>query len=588
MSKEIDLISLPKKSFWKLSLPIIAFCLFDAIYTIVDMVWVSRISVEAFFALGVSIPAVALIFSFGDSVGRGTNSIMSRFIGSGDYESSYNALIHGIILSHIMWVLTVLCLLFANGILFYLDKADSYILIFDYLVPIVVFSYLFIFVNMFSETLQAEGNSTLPSALIISSNVLNIILDPIFIFTFNLGIKGAAYATVVSGLVAFIIIIYYYLSGKTKVPLSVKYFKFRPYIIAEIFKVALPNLLESGLGFFSISFINSVLIATTGEMGPILYAASNKLKTLLLAPVRGYGRGLMSVTGHLFGARKFDELMSMFKYALNVSLITMFIIMCLFFLVRDYVFGLFSITGMDNIIFWIGVLGTVIMLAIPVSMISSKMLDGLGKSVYSLIFTFLKVIFGMLVVYVLSFIFTDGGCVLIGILISEVVFAIVYYLFLNHQFKNFDEVFREKSTVKTFDDENISSDYYKEPADTTPGKYQKTMLRIPLVLALMSLATLIFEIISLPVRLHNYSLIAYASISFVIGVISIYLMERMDKPKISSFGFILNAVLIFAYLGKYGNLSTLMFTVSGILVLYIRLIILKLKRLKNMVVSDEE
>lgn len=69
MNKEIDLVSLPKKSFWKLSIPIIAFCIFDAIYGIVDVAWVSRISVEASFAMGISIPIVTLIFSFGDSIG---------------------------------------------------------------------------------------------------------------------------------------------------------------------------------------------------------------------------------------------------------------------------------------------------------------------------------------------------------------------------------------------------------------------------------------------------------------------------------------------------------------------------------------
>ena len=128
------------------------FCIFDAIYGIVDMVWVSRISVEAFFAMGVSIPIVSLIFSFGDSLGQGTNSIMSRFIGSGDYESAYNALIHGMILANVVWVVIVFCALFANGILFYIDQSESYILIFDYLIPIVVFAYIFIFVNLFSET----------------------------------------------------------------------------------------------------------------------------------------------------------------------------------------------------------------------------------------------------------------------------------------------------------------------------------------------------------------------------------------------------------------------------------------------------
>ena len=99
MNEKIDMVSLPKKSFWYLSIPIIAFCIFDAIYGIVDLAWVSQINVHASFAVSVSIPFVTLIFSFGDSVGQGANSMMSRFMGVDDYESAYNTLIHGIILT---------------------------------------------------------------------------------------------------------------------------------------------------------------------------------------------------------------------------------------------------------------------------------------------------------------------------------------------------------------------------------------------------------------------------------------------------------------------------------------------------------
>ena len=66
------------------------------------MLWVSQIGIEAFYAIGVSIPISSLIFSFGDSIGQGTNSMMSRFIGSGDYEGAYNTLIHGIIITNII------------------------------------------------------------------------------------------------------------------------------------------------------------------------------------------------------------------------------------------------------------------------------------------------------------------------------------------------------------------------------------------------------------------------------------------------------------------------------------------------------
>ena len=93
MNDKIDMVSLPKKSFWHLSIPIIVFWIFDAIYGIVDMAWISQISVHASFAVGVSMPFVSLIFSFGDSIGQGANSLMSRYMGIDDYESAYNSLI---------------------------------------------------------------------------------------------------------------------------------------------------------------------------------------------------------------------------------------------------------------------------------------------------------------------------------------------------------------------------------------------------------------------------------------------------------------------------------------------------------------
>ncbi|AMD16995.1 hypothetical protein TL18_02525 [Methanobrevibacter sp. YE315] len=568
MNEKIDLVSLPKKSFWKLSVPIIAFCIFDALYGIVDMVWISKISIEATFAIGVSIPITSLIFSFGDSIGQGTNSIMSRFIGSGDYESSYNALIHGMIFANIIWVVVLACMVFANGILYYWDQADSYVMVFDYLVPIAVFAYIFIFNNLFCETLQAEGNSHLPTILMISANILNLILDPIFIFNLNLGIKGAAYATVLSAFVVFIIFIFWYISGRTKIPLSLKYFKIRRYIFVEIFKVALPNFLDNGLWCFSASFINSILFMTMGEMGPVLYALSNKLKSLLIAPVRGYGRGLMSVTGHLFGAHEFKDLEYMFKYVLKISFITILIVMIVFIFVSNYVFSLFSVTGMENEVFWIAIGGTVIMLAIPFSMISSKMLDGFGKSMYSLLFTCIKIIFELILIYALSIYLNNASCVLIGILVAEILAAIAYYLFLRHLFKNFEDTYSEKSTVKTFNDEENLIDAEQETKDDN----HKISSKIPSIIALIALESIVLGIAYILIKYQSHELLLSGLIAFVIGTISYYLMERLNKPILSVIGFLVNAVLIFFLLGNNGYMATILLIIVGAILLYMKLI----------------
>ena len=573
MKEKIDMVSKPKKSFWHLSIPIITFCIFDAIYGIVDMAWISQISVHASFAVGVSIPFVSLIFSFGDSIGQGANSLMSRYMGIDDYESAYNSLIHGIILTNIIWFFIVLCALFTQGIVYSVNQTDSYLLVWDYLIPVIAFAYVFMFVNFFSETLQSEGNSNIPTIFIVSSNILNIILDPIFIFNLNLGVKGASYATVLSSLIPFIVFVYLYLSGKTKIPLSMKYFKFRPYILVEIFKVALPNFLDDGLWAFSASFINGILLVTMGEIGPVLYSASNKLKTLLSSPIKGYGRALMSVIGHLFGAHEFDELNEMYKYTLKVSLITTVAVMIGFIILRDYAFGFFSITGMQTEIFWIAILGTVIMLSIPFSIISSKMLDGFGKSMYSLIFTCIKIGLESALIYVLNIVLSNGSCVLIGITVTEIIFAIVYYVFLRYLFKNFDRKYENKDVVKTFkfDDESLKED---EKINNGGAKENRAMKKILLNVALIAMSIAVIWIVLSPISVNNYPIFLAGIICLAICTVSIYLITRLNRPTISLLGFFIATAILFIFMHSYGNESILWFIIAEILIVLIIIILM--------------
>lgn len=449
--RKIDLVSVPKKSFWKLSLPILGFCLFDAIYGIVDMLWVSQLNEAALFALGISIPITTLISSFGDSIGQGTNSLMSRYIGSNHYKNAYNTLIHGIILSVILWLFNVSLLFFDDDLLSLMNITQETDLILRYLTPMLLLSFVFIFMNLFSETFQAEGDSKTPTILIIGSNILNLLLDPIFIFYFGWGVEGAAYATILSALIVFVILLYFYLAGKTKVPLNLKYFKPHAYMFDEILKVALPNFLDNALWCISMLFINETLVNSLGVIGPILYSVSNKIKTLLIAPTRAFGRGLMSVTGHLFGARKFHELEVMYHYVLNAAVIVSILVMIVFFIFRNQVYEAFSVFGMEMSIFWIAILGFFIMVGTSFSMIASKMLDGFGKSPYSLGLTALKIAFDIFIISILNMYFSMGSGVLVGITITEILFAAIYFKFLHYLFKRFKDNYEGKETVKSFD-----------------------------------------------------------------------------------------------------------------------------------------
>lgn len=427
--REIDLISLPKKSFWKLSIPIAIFLLFETFYSVVDMMWLVNYSKDAAVAVSTCAPILLLVTTFGDSLGQGTNSIMSRFIGSGNYEGAYNSIVHGLLYSLILSILIILSLPYMGGLIDWFSL-DTNNLIYEYILPILSCSFLILLTNLFSETLQAEGDSKTPVKIIIGSSIINLILDPIFIFALDLGVQGAALASISASLICVITLLYLYLRGRTKVPLSLKYFKFSPHISFEIFKVAVPNFIDDSIYCFISLFINGTLIVAIGSIGVLLYTVSLEIKHLLLAPIKGMGRGLMSVVGHLFGAKKIDELYEMYIYVLKVSILAVLLISLAFFVLKDLIYSSFQIVDMETSIFSIAVCGIAILMSYPLYNISGKMLNGFGKSYIYLVMNIMKSIFIVVLLIFLDDIIGGGASVLISITLGDVIFAIIYFITL--------------------------------------------------------------------------------------------------------------------------------------------------------------
>ena len=447
MNKKIDLVSQPKKSYWKLTIPLLSFEIFNAFYGLVDIYWASQLTSDAFYAISVSTPLFILICCVGECVGQGTNSIMSRYIGSNDYNSTYNSIIHGLILIGIVWIICLFSILFIDNIFVLLKVEESMDLALIYTIPLFTFSIILLIVNYFSQTLQAEGNSKTPTILVIGANILNIILDPIFMFVLNWGILGAAYATIMSFLTAAIIMIYWYLSKKTKVPLNLKYFNIQLRIFYEILKVALPNLFNDAIWCISAIYINGVLIEELGKTGILLYSTSSKIRDLLLAPIKGLGRGVMILSGHLFGAKEINELKNMYNYVLKISVSVALILGMIFLFIRDLVYKSFNIMNMELSVLAISIFGIFIFLSISFSYISAKTIDGFGKSYYSLIPTALKIVLMMILISLLRQYLPKGISVLVSILICEIMMAVIYYVVLKFLFKRFESTDKEDLKV---------------------------------------------------------------------------------------------------------------------------------------------
>ena len=433
MANNVDFNSDPKKAFWQFTSPLLLLTLFEAGYSFVDVFWVSQMDPQSFFAIGVAVPLVTLIISFGKSIGIGTNSIMSREIGDNDLIDSYNSILHGIVVCLVIGFAIMLSTFFLKYILIYMGATSSMELSMQYLTPIFLCPFVFIFSNFFANTLQAEGNSKTPTRLLILTNVLNLILDPIFIFVLGWGVSGVSYATILSSGITAVYLLYWYLSGKSEIPINFKYFKRG--IVYDIFIVALPNFLTDSLRCISMLFFNKILIEQLGQIGVLLYSTASRIESILISPQKACGRGLVSVSGHLYGANKIDELEGLYHYVLKITMLMSLVSTIAFFFVREYGFALFSVTGVPESIFYIALAGIVVIPFNEISVMSEKMLDGMGKSYHELILTIAIIIYEIGIVTLLAPIFKQGVCVLLAIVIGEVTFGALYYVLLRHLLK---------------------------------------------------------------------------------------------------------------------------------------------------------
>ena len=179
-------------------------------------------------------------------------------------------------------------------------------------------------------------------------------------------------------------------------------------------------------------FFNKILIEQLGQIGVLLYSTASRIESLLISPQKACGRGLVSVCGHLYGAHKIDELKDLYHYVLKITILMAIVSTVAFFFVREYGFALFSVTGVPESIFYIALAGIVIIPFNEISVMSEKILDGMGKSYHELILTIAIIIYEITIVTVLAPIFKHGVCVLLAIVIGEVTFGIAYYVLLRH------------------------------------------------------------------------------------------------------------------------------------------------------------
>ncbi|MFN3691581.1 MAG: MATE family efflux transporter [Fervidobacterium sp.] len=388
-----------KKAIIKLSIPNMISMFVQTLYNLVDAIWVAGLGPTNLAAMGFFFPIFMIFISIATGITVGTSSAISRKIGSKDYKSANDVAEHSLVLAVFIGIVgTIVGLLtLRNGLLGIgaqgeaLEKASSYGRI------IYFFTIFLMFNNAVIGILRGEGDSKKPMYAVTLSSVLNILLDPIFIYGLKLGIEGAAWATGISILIATVVLTYLLFFSKTTfLRGQFENFNFKFDHIKDISYVGFPTALAQIVMSVAIYILNIFSAKTAGNFGVATFTGAWRIINLGTLTIIGISSAVTPVTGAAFGAKDSERLEKAYQFSLlfgeMVSVVVMVLIL-LFSRPLSYLFA-YSKDSKDLLesisqalkILCLFFPGT------PLGMLTSGMFQGIGHGFKSLITTILRTI----------------------------------------------------------------------------------------------------------------------------------------------------------------------------------------------------
>lgn len=415
-SKNIEMITGdPKKAIVKLAIPMMVSMLLIMLYNLADSIWVAGLGSDALAAVGFITPLFMVLVGLGNGIGAGANSLIARYIGAENYKKANNAGLHGIVLAIVVSVVfTILIEVFMVQILEFMGAGNTIQYAMDYSYIIFGFLIVFVYSGVASAIFRSEGDMRRATIAIAVTAIMNIILDPIFIYVLDFGIAGAAWATVISAILSCIIMSYWIWGKKdTYLDLTPKNFSYEGALMFDILQVAIPSTLETIVFSALAIIINSMLVILAGTEAVAVYTASMRIVQLVMIPLLGLGTAVLTVSGVAYGAHNHENLKTAHSYSIKLGFVISIALGAVMWILSPQIAGIFSYTAASanlapEIARAISVL-SLFVLAIPHGMMSAMMFQGVGKGLYSLLITLLRsLILEGVFAYIFAFIFGWG------------------------------------------------------------------------------------------------------------------------------------------------------------------------------------
>ncbi|MBT3346467.1 MAG: MATE family efflux transporter [Gemmatimonadetes bacterium] len=394
-NRTAEFIANPRAAVWKLSLPVMAGMGIQTLYNLTDMAFVGRLGGDAVAALTFNLPLAFFAIGIAFGLGTGATSVIARYIGANDKAGADNAAEHAIILGLAIGLgivalalglrVQILAMLGAQGPA--LDMAASYF-------GIVAPGFLLAILNVTcSSILSGEGDTRTPMAIQGSGTILNIILDPLFIFTADMGIRGAAAATVTSQAVVFgVFVVYILVRKKSYVEFRFRDFSPSPQVLGSLLRIGLPASASMVIMSVGGMFFNRI-VSVFGTEAVAGLGVGGRMDALYILPTIALSSSQVTLCGMFLGARRIDLVRQTLRYTILWGEVLAISMGVLFWLLAPMLAGLFTedarvidiATGYIRTICW----GFPF---ITIGIISGRVFQGLGSGMPSLIVTTLRVL----------------------------------------------------------------------------------------------------------------------------------------------------------------------------------------------------
>ena len=431
------LLGEPKKAILRLSIPMMIGMLMQAIYNLTDGIWVAGLGSDSLAAIGLFFPFFMVIMALGTGIGVGGSSAVSRKIGAGEKENAENTALHTFLIALIVSVMLSLIIYPFIGSIFNKMSGNGEVgaMAADYARILFGGAVIIVLVNIGNGILRGEGNSKKAMYGLILGAGLNIILDPIFIYWLNLGVMGAAIATLISLTVSFFLFVYWiFIKKDIYLDLNFKKFKFNKNILKEILGVGIPSTLAQLSMSISMIFLNLIIVFVGGTNGVAVLTSGWRIIMIGTIPLMGMAAGMTAVVGAAYGAKNKYKLKTAYFYAIKISLLIELVIAVLVFIFTPFLARIFSYSegsaGIYNDLFNFLRITSLFYFFIPLGMLTSAMFRGIGKGMNSLIASILRVfVFQLSIVYVLAIILNLGLVgVWWGIVIGNLLAAVLIFI----------------------------------------------------------------------------------------------------------------------------------------------------------------